>query len=367
MKVCHITSVHKWNDVRIFEKECVSLAKEGFDVSLVSVNGHEGIFKGVNVYSVKSRKSGRFYRMTKTVYDVYLKAKSLNADIYHIHDPELIPVAIKFFKSGKIVFYDAHEDLNLQVKSKHYIPKIFRNTISFITEIVLKVLSKNCSAVVAATPSIYDYFTKQGANSIVLFNFPIISELYIDFKDKKSDEFSICYAGGIMESRGIFQLLDAMNGSPFKLHLAGNYSPASLRSELVSKPSWSNVIEYGFLNRKEILEMYKKCNVGIVTLLPAPNYIDAYPVKMFEYMAAGLAIIASDFPLYKSIIEENNCGICLDPTNPQKINEAIFYLSQNKDLVKAMSLNGQRLISSKYNWDVESLKLINLYNNYKKD
>ena len=69
--------------------------------------------------------------------------------------------------------------------------------------------------------------------------------------------------------------------------------------------------------------------VGMVTLFPESNYIVSLPNKMFEYMAIGLPVIASNFPLWREIIEDNNCGICVDPLDSKAIRNAIQYLIDN--------------------------------------
>ena len=102
-KVCHITSAHPDGDVRIFHKECVSLAEEGYDVSLVIPNTESRIDKGVNIVSFIYEPSSRISRFTKSVNLAYKKAIEVNADIYHLHDPELLRIAVKLKKKGKKV------------------------------------------------------------------------------------------------------------------------------------------------------------------------------------------------------------------------------------------------------------------------
>jgi hypothetical protein len=363
IKVCHITSVHQPGDARIFVKECQSLAQYGYEVYFVfaASESSKEIVNGVTKIGVKRAGDGRINRFIKDTKNVIEAAKNTGATIFHFHDPELIPHAVKLHKRGNIVFYDAHEDLPLQVLSKHYIPSLIRKPIAFFASLLEKWMVKNCSAIVAATPSIQNKFLKLGANCITVHNFPRIDELLIDISSKPEHDFAVCYVGGIMATRGIYQLTDAMAELNCKMHLCGSFSPLSLRNEIVSKPGWENIIEHGFLSRSEVADVYRKCDVGVVTLLPSPNYIDAYPVKMFEYMAAGLAVVASDFPLYKSIVEDNQCGICVDPSDANAIKAAILSLSQNPELCKQYGINGQQMVKSKYNWNSEAEQLFKLY------
>ncbi len=119
------------------------------------------------------------------------------------------------------------------------------------------------------------------------------------------------------------------------------------------------------MNRQETAKILAKSKAGIVTFYPLPNHIDAQPNKMFEYMAAGIAVICSDFPYWKEIIEDNNCGICVNPLDENEISNAINKLMSDSDLAKHMGENGKKLVTQKYNWDIEEKKLIQLYKELK--
>ncbi|WP_243465227.1 glycosyltransferase [Photorhabdus temperata] len=125
--------------------------------------------------------------------------------------------------------------------------------------------------------------------------------------------------------------------------------------------NWHKIDEVGFLNRTETKELLSKSIAGIVLFHPLPNHIDAQPNKMFEYMSAGIPVIASNFDLWKDIILENNCGICIDPLNPKEIANAIDYLSNNYNLAEEMGNNGLLAVNKKYNWDTEQNKLTKFY------
>jgi len=105
----------------------------------------------------------------------------------------------------------------------------------------------------------------------------------------------------------------------------------------------------------------KNSKIGIVTFHPEPNHLFSSPVKMFEYMSAGIPVIVSNFPLWKEIVEGNNCGICVDPLNPEEIANAIKYIFENPAEAKKMGENGKTAVLEKYNWEKESEKLIEVY------
>ena len=116
-----------------------------------------------------------------------------------------------------------------------------------------------------------------------------------------------------------------------------------------------------FVVEKKINEIISRSSIGMVTFLNAPNHINAQPNKLFEYMSCGLPIVGSYFPLWKEIIEGNNCGICVDPSDSSEIQSAIRDIMSDPNKILKFSQNGRKAIETKYNWEIEGKKLINLY------
>jgi len=364
MKVCHLTTVHSCNDVRIFEKECVSLAKAGFDVTLLVVNQQSKNEKGVKVVNVDCAFTSRLSRLFKAANALYNKAIEVDADVYHFHDPELLTIALKLKRKNKIVIYDAHEDVPRQILGKYWIPKILRSSISYLFEKYENRIALRLDAIVAATPFISDRFSKVNTNSIDINNFPIVQEVLL--ANSTSVGNKVCYVGGISSYRGITNLVNAIDKTEdVKLILAGAFSPLEYEKELSQLSGWTKVENRGFVSRTGVYEIMNESFAGVVTLMPLPNYLDSLPIKMFEYMNAGIAVIASDFLLWKEIVEGNNCGICVDAQNPQAIADAIIHLKNNREQALLMGANGKKAIDSKYNWKVEENKLLNLYKQFK--
>ncbi len=360
-KICHFTSAHPSDDVRIFHKECVSLAEAGFEVYLVAANTTDRMEKGVHIVNAPSEATGRFSRMWKTTKAVYQKAKELDADIYHFHDPELLPYAWKLKRKGKKVIYDAHEDLPKQILGKYWINKYLRKSASFSFRKFEDFIAKRLDYILTATPFICDRFSKVNPNSLDINNFPLLSEL-TELTSWEEKNQSICYTGGLTQIRGLEQIVEAMEYIPnTTLHIAGKYSPASFQEVLQSKTGWKNVQEHGFVSRQETNQIMANAKVGLVTFLPLPNHVDAQPNKMFEYMSAGIPVVGSFFPLWKEIILTNACGLCVNPENPKEIAQAVNHLLDHPEEAKEMGLRGRKQVLEKYNWDAEAKKLIGVY------
>jgi hypothetical protein len=359
-KICILTSVHPPFDTRIFHKEAKSLAKAGYDVTLIVQHDKDEVVDGIRIVSLPSPKN-RLERMTRTVWHVYRIALAENANLYHFHDPELILVGLLLRMRGKRVIYDVHEDLPRQTMGKHYLPQYLKKPLAGLVEVVENRASRYFSAICTATPYIRDRFKKVNDKSLDINNYPILTEFAcpdVQWGDRLN---KICYIGGIAEVRGIVELVDAMEETNGKLDLAGGFSPASLRVELIDKPGWKKVNELGFVDRDRVKSILAKSRAGMVTLHPIINYLDSLPVKMFEYMSAGIPVIASDFSFWKEIIERHNCGICVDPHNSQEIAKAVNTLLTDNELAATMGANGRRAVEERYNWQNEERKLLDLY------
>jgi len=155
-------------------------------------------------------------------------------------------------------------------------------------------------------------------------------------------------------------MVEAIGRTDYRLILAGDFEPG-LEERLRQLHGWKNVESLGFVDRNGVRDVMSRSMTGLVILHPTINYIDSLPVKMFEYMSAGLPVIASNFPLWKEIVEGNKCGICVDPLNPREIAEAIQWMIEHPEEAKAIGENGRRAAEEKYNWEFEEAKLLSLY------
>ena len=362
-KICHLTSVHPRYDTRIYLKECSSLAKENYYVSLIVADGkgNEQI-NGIQILDVGKLK-GRLNRMLKTTRLIFKEAVKQDASIYHLHDPELLPVALKLKKIGKIVVFDSHEDFPKQILSKSYLNKHVRKSLSFFISLYENFVCKKLDAIVTATPFIRNKFLTINPQSIDINNYPILGELDTENLPSNTKTNKICYVGGITSIRGIAQVVKALEytTSDARLQLVGNFRESAVEKSVKKLKGWNKVEQLGFLNRTEVKELFAESVLGLVTFLPFPNHIDAQPNKMFEYMSAGIPVISSNFTLWRQIIEGNECGICVDPFDSEAIAQAIDKLMSESTLAKKMGNNGRTAVISLYNWAVEEQKLFNLY------
>lgn len=363
INVIHITTVHSRKDVRIFIKQCQSLSKK-YAVHLIVADGKgDECINGISIIDIGHVK-GRIRRMLFQPLRAYKKTKLLSAHIFHFHDPELLLVGWLLKRKDNVVFYDVHEDVEQQILAKHWIPKPLRKIVSFLFARYERFIASRLSGMVAATPVIKNKFIKINKETIDVCNYPIQAE-FVDAVVPWSEKLvQVCYVGGVAKIRGINETMQAskvLTNIQFKI--AGNFISQEQQDIILNDKS-CNCTFTGFLDRKMVINVYRESMLGLVTLHPIRNYLEALPVKMFEYMAAGLPVIASNFPLWQDIIEKNRCGICVDPKNPSAIAKAITYLVDNPKQAEEMGVNALNLIKKAYNWEQEEIKLFEFYNRY---
>lgn len=360
MKICHLSSVHPAHDVRIYLKEVQSLQKIGYDICFIGSNFF--ISKDVSIISDHSKQS-RLYRMTFGAWRVYKKGIESKADFFHLHDPEMLPFGLLLRFKGKIVVYDAHEDVPRQILTKPWLASFLRKPVATVIEVVENIITRHLNAIIGATPLIAKRFQRKGfPQCIEVNNYPYLNEFQNSSTSWDSKERAVCYVGAISEIRGIVELVEAIGMTPgVSLHLAGEFEYCEVHQTLSKKTGWKSITEYGLASRQEVKHIFSKSVAGIVTFHPAPNHIEAQPNKLFEYMSAGIPVVASNFPLWKDIVEGNQCGICVDPLDPKQIVAAIQRLVDNVDLAQQMGRNGRDAVERKYNWEAEQQKLVALY------
>jgi len=354
LKICHVTSAHDQFDDRIYLKECRSLVQAGYEVYLLS-RDVALVKEGITFVQCGTPKSSRIIRILRSSSRFFKAAITLDCDVYHFHDPELLPCALKLKKRGKIVIFDSHEDVPSQILDKYWIPYPFRKLVSSIYKRYESHVVKRLDGIVAATPTIAKKFENRASRVVIINNFPILGDINYRPKDFSERDAKVCYVGGLSEDRGLSIMTSAIQNVQMKLILAGEYKNSKY---LISKP---NVEYVGWVDRKELDELYSRAIGGLLVLQPTKNYYTSQPIKMYEYMAAGLPIIASNFQYWKEIIEDNGCGICIDPDSVEELQQAIVYIDKNRSEAQKMGKRGFELVAKRFNWGVEEKKLIEFY------
>ena len=365
MKICHITSCHPRYDGRIFQKECISLANKYETYLLCADEKENEVISNVNFVSIKFKPKNRYERFFKTTKKIYSKALELDCDIYHLHDPELLNIALKLKRKGKKVIFDSHEDYPSCIRERNWIPKFLRGIVSKCYATKEKKALKKIDGVITVTPSVNERIKKYNANTVMVTNFPIIEK---ETKKEQSKENVLCFAGGISYQWMHHNIIKAIQNINIKYLLIGDNNSKYFET-LKTIPSFKKVDAIGKVTKEEVKKYYSKSTIGIALNDYVANvgYHEGSlgNTKIFEYMEAGLPIIATDFRLWKKIVEDNNCGICVNPNNINEIHDAIKYLIAHPKEAKKMGENGRKLVEKKYNWKTQEKILYDLYERLK--
>jgi glycosyltransferase involved in cell wall biosynthesis len=360
--------VHKRNDVRIFEKEVKSSSQFGYDVTLVVADGQgSDCIQGIDIIDIGKAPRSRLKRFFGFFSAVYRKLVKINGDIYHLHDPELIAIGTKLKKAGFIVVFDSHENVPKQIMLKQYIPYIFRKPVSYIYSWYERILCRKLDAVIATTPEIYDKFLKNKTKVLLLRNFPILEEFIRDTSNLETSarirQKTVSFIGTIERDRGLFEVINSIEyaRNKFNIKVAGSFSYKEDEEDFLRLIKGKPVEYLGWLDRRQIRSLLDETMIGLVSLHPTITFKSSLPVKMFEYMAAGVPVLASDFPLWNSIISKKQCGLLVNPLNPEEIASAIDYLVENPEETSIMGEKGKAAIHQTFNWEKESTVLKVLY------
>lgn len=369
MKIVHITTVHRPDDVRIYWKMSKSLADAGHDVAIVGSQCDNAQVKGVRYVPIK-RYRQRLLRFCTSL-QAYMKARKERADIYHVHDPELLPAAFLLSITGHTVVYDSHENFEDSMLHRHYLPVWSRKLLSRLLGSIELFVCRWLSGMVFATESISKRFSALSTPSAVINNYPIVAPVIVTCRERGSKPIrDFIYIGGLAEERGARVMMRAFDLLPAEqqgiLHLVGLITQRGLRDEMIDMSGWRRVKEYGVIGRDKVKDVLLTADVGIVLFQDLPNHTESQPNKLFEYMEAGLPVIASGFPLWRRLIEdEAHCGICVDESNPQAVVDAMQWMQRNPGEARAMGERGRDAVEAKFSWDSEFTKLIQFYREIK--
>lgn len=358
IKVCHVTCGHSPTDGRIFQRECRSLA-ERYDVYLIAPNTEDFQKDGVKIVGVPlgGGKVGKLFHLGPFL----KKAMEIDADIYQFHEPELLPIGKKLKRRGKKVIFDSHEDAPQQLSEKQWIPAFLRKPLARIYTAYEKKVLKSYDAVVSVTPSIVERLKEINPSTYMITNYPEFQER----DDKRKFGPYVCFAGGISRQWMHDVVLDALDGTSAGYLLAGKVSDSDYLEGLKKKDAWSRVEYKGMIPHEQVWALMEASSAGIALNDYVANV--GYKMgslgntKLFEYMMAGIPVIATDFVLWKEIVEQYDCGTCVNPHDTDAIRNAIEYYVNNPSESRRQGDNGRRAVAEKYCWATQIPVLFEMY------
>lgn len=364
-RVVHLTSVHIPTDNRILFKECTTLESHGYQVTLLAPHTHDEELLNVQIKAVSVSKS-RLRRILFSTPRLFLLTIKIDADIYHAHDPELLPLLQILRILGKRVIYDMHENMPAALQTKPWLSSRLKPLTVVVYRIVERILLHRIPVIFAEDSYAREYpWIKR---STTVRNMPRVEAL-LKVNAQRHKQFTIGYIGRVAAQRGSLKTLEAMSILA-KRNLEVRWECVGLMEkaheiqllETTQQYGLSDKVKFhGYLPPTEGWQVIAQCHLGMATLLETPNYVESYPTKLFEYMAMGIPIITSHFALYRSIVEETGCGLCVDPDDPVAIADAIQWIHDNPSESREMALRGKEAVSKRFRWETEAKHLLNFY------
>jgi glycosyltransferase involved in cell wall biosynthesis len=363
VKVAHLSSVHPAVDTRIGVKECRTLSQAGYDVVFICQHSGEDVVNGVRIVPVPVRR-GRVSRFLFAGWNVFRAALRERAHVYHLHDPELLPIGLLLRMTGAKVIYDVHEDLPRQMLAKPWILRPLRRPLGFVAAKIESLFARAMSGIVTATPQIARRFPAD--RTVSVRNFAMLDELMLEAATPyQSREAVFAYVGAITETRGVFEMLAAIALVPSqhraKLGLAGLLSRDTLGDELRRTEGWERTKYHGWQMRPQVARHLDAARAGLLLLHPTDAYLQSYPLKAFEYMGAGLPMIVSDFPFWRELFGDFGCAIFVDPRDARAIAQAMAWVLEHPGEAERMGAKGRAAALASFNWQSEAVKLLSFY------
>jgi glycosyltransferase involved in cell wall biosynthesis len=357
----HVAPGHVGLDTRVFHKEARTLVDAGWDVAVVSRHDRHEVCDGVTLIPVP-RPRNRLDRFLVLPFRLLWLCLRRPADVYHVHDFEALPVAVVLGLLGRRVVLDSHEDYPRAALDRPWIPRPLRWLAASLVRTAERLATIPLDAVISAEDVAAERFPAQKTS--VVRNHVLASEFPLDAGD--APRRGLVYVGDITIDRGARQMVELagrLHGSHgVRLTLAGRFSPPELRSELAALPGWDAVDDVGWLDRDRVQQALARAEVALVLLQPIRKYLEgALPVKLLEYLAAGVPVVASDFLTIRGVLAPDRCGSLVDPTDVEAAQQAVTRLLDDPEEARAMGRRGAAAVRRRYSWEEEARTLLAVY------
>lgn len=363
--VLHVSSAHPWTDVRIHQRQAASAAAAGLRTGLIAVasadRGARGGWSadaatGVSVHCIPRRP--RLRRMVVSSAQVVRLALRTPAHVVQIHDPELLWAVPVFRARGRKVVYDAHEDLPDQVRGKEYLRGARRALAIAAAHILVRVAGWS-DAVVAATPAIASRFPED--RTTVVRNLPRVRDA--DLAASLDRPPRAVYLGSHSRDRGLQVLCDVARAPErsWQLVTAGPVEPGGHRQAFDDLVRAERIDHRGVLPPSDARALLLDCRIGLLPLRPTPAYRTSIPTKLFEYMAAGLAVVATDIPFWRELLDGIDCVTWVPADDPAAITSAIERYVHEPERARAHAQAGRTAVIERLRWEVDESVLLGVY------
>jgi glycosyltransferase involved in cell wall biosynthesis len=339
------------------------LVRRGFDVHLVAHAEADALRDGVTLHAL-APTSGRFSRMVVAPWRALRVARATGARLFHFHDAELIPVGLALKALGHRVVYDVHEDMPAFVLDKHWLPKWSRGPVSVLVGFLERFVAGVVDACVLARPPLQARLRPR--RTVMVENHPILDQLPGARPFAERSGWQVVYAGVLAEEKGILELIAATavaakKYDDIRLLLAGSAPTASFLARMAATPGWDRVDFRGWIEPAAVGQLLASSRIGVVPLHPVANHLEAEPTKLFEYMHAGLAVISTDYPVNRQIVDRSGAGLVFPARDVGALADRIIWLREHPEEAAVFGAQGAAWVASNADWESQIDALVALY------
>lgn len=376
--ICHISTVHTTFDQRIFHRECCSTHLAGFDTHLIIEADQDQTVDGVHIHAVDAPPAERVgmhvSRRIQRLRKANRIAKQIKADIYHLHDPELISLGLWLKRTTKAkVIFDCHENNVGYIKQKSHLPKaLSRFVLIPLMGTAERLAARNLDAIITADRGVFDIFEQQykAKRTVLLHNFPRLDLFLHDGVDQPNDwpEVDLVYHGTIPKYHleVAFEIAEILKRRDRNVKWLFFGVPSAREAwwteELERRQLTDNfIIDPHRIPHQEVAPRVKKSKLGFIPLPDLPKFQSNIPTKLFEFMALKMPTVLSDLPPSRPFVGDGKAAIMVPPHDYEAYANAIEKLLDDPELCKQMGEHGHQEVVENYNWEVESQRLIDLY------
>tara|TARA_B100000767_G_scaffold275660_1_gene314121 strand:- start:5745 stop:6857 length:1113 start_codon:yes stop_codon:yes gene_type:complete len=364
--VCHVISGYFRNDARVFKRQCLSLKQAGYEVSILTCDGEpDERLEGVDIFACKYTWSRKF-TLLFAKYQFLKKALEINADVYQLHSPELLPLGVKLKKLGKKVVYDAHEDMGAHILEKEWLPKPIRKVVSLVVTKYMNFAYRRIDEIISPHSHVVEKVIASFDKGVLVANFPWIKPLdqakVVPIAER---DLILCYAGTVYPYSNQEATLTAISSMPDSVYEVAGHIEDRHKSALLQMPGHHKLKFYDRLNQVDLRKLFLRSLIGIVIYdykLNLGYKLGSYGTnKLFEYMEAGLPIICTDYILWKEIVDEYNCGVYVQPGDAEALSSAISLINNDRSLATQMGINSRKAAEERFNWETENKKYLSVF------
>jgi glycosyltransferase involved in cell wall biosynthesis len=363
--VCHLTTAHQSADVRIFERECKSLATQSNFKILLASHGEMPKCESILHIDLGSMPTRRLARFIKSQYVAARILCQYKVDIWHLHDPELLLFACFLIMMRKNLVWDSHEDYFLQFSNsseyRTYLPKFFRKSVSRFMLVLLRFVDKNASLVISATKSINDKYVNEKkvivGNEARLDNFVLCEPTFNSNK--------ILFTGATDDSQCFREVVEALSSWDNLILMIAGKEPAKDEWNYAKKILGPQLLFLGWLDREELAKAMSASFAGLITYNDQETNSTNSPNKRFEFAAAGLPCIVTPTRSNINWAQESSGAIVASGFGPSDLQNAIAEMLSDEGVWRDKSNALRKWSHSFGDWAISEKLLFQAYEDLK--